>query len=86
MLPVGCGNISVWGGYLIPAARARLVGARWGYAAGRARVGPSATVYETLSGMISQAIAKTDALEEKIEGGTSGGTPVTVADETLYIN
>ena len=47
---------------------------------------PLVVVYETLSGMISQAIAKTDALEEKIEGGTSGGTPVTVADETLYIN
>lgn len=49
---------------------------------GQLRQAPSATVYETLSGMISQAIAKTDALEEKIEGGTS----VAIADGTLYIN
>ena len=86
VLSAGCWGVSVFGGNLITADSAPLVVARSGYAEGTAPEAPSATVYETLSGMISQAIAKTDALEEKIEGGTSGGTPVTIADGTLYIN
>ena len=86
VLSAGCWGVSVFGGNLITADSAPLVVARSGYAEGTAPEAPSATVYETLSGMISQANAKTDALEEKIEGGTSGGTPVTIADGTLYIN
>lgn len=86
VLSAGCWRISVFGGELITADSAPLVVAESGYAEGTAPEAPSATVYETLSGMVSQAIAKTEALEEKIESGPSGAASVEIADETLYIH
>lgn len=82
VLSEGCWNISVFGGNLITADSAPLIVARSGYAEGTAPAAPSATVYETLSGMISQAIARRTLRRKKSRAERRWP----IADGTLYIN
>lgn len=85
VLSAGVWQISVFGGDLITADSAPLVVAESGYGEGTAPEAPSATIYETLCGMVSDAVAKTKSLEEKI-GEIGSGTPVEITGETLMIN
>ena len=85
VLSEGVWRVSVFGGNLITADSAPLAVFASGYTEENAPEPPSASVYETLTSMVTGIADKTEALEKKIEGGGAGGTAVTVSGDTLFL-